>query len=241
MTVNILFPVLNEELRLARGIEQTIAYLREYPIFDYILTIVDNGSTDSTSLIAKELEKKYDQVSYIHLNEKGVGIALREGFKRNDCPIIGYMDIDLSTKLIHLKDMYDIFQNNQDIAIVNGSRLHKNSKVIGKKLSRKIMSRGLKIILNIFLGMKITDCICGFKFFRQEVLKNLIERSSNEKGWFFCIEIMLRAEKLGLGIQEIPVIWEDNPNTTVNTRRLIKEYLVHIFRLYKELIIKKKI
>ena len=239
MKINILFPVLNEERRLEKGIINTIKFMNKKFITDYKITIVDNGSIDNTEIIAKRLESIYYEVNYIKLSERGVGLALREGIKSNDCEIVGYMDVDLSTKLEHLLQVKEIFDSFPEVQIVNGSRLSKNSLVIGRKISREVTSRGLKYILKIALGMKIDDALCGFKFFRKNTIEDLIRISSDTNGWFYCAEILLRAEKKGIKIKEIPVVWQDDYDTTVNVKKLIKEYLKEISRLFFELRIKK--
>ena len=87
LSINLLFPVLNERLRLRSGIERSMAYLRENVTIPYQLTILDNGSEDETPQIARELAQKYPEVSYVRLEERGVGIAFREGIALNDCAV----------------------------------------------------------------------------------------------------------------------------------------------------------
>ena len=53
LTINLLFPVLNEKLRLEGGINRTIAYLRKHVTIPCQLTILDNGSEDETPEIGK--------------------------------------------------------------------------------------------------------------------------------------------------------------------------------------------
>lgn len=55
MRLVILFPVLNEELRLENGILKTIQYMDSQNYTDYELLIVDNGSVDRTKEIANNL------------------------------------------------------------------------------------------------------------------------------------------------------------------------------------------
>lgn len=234
MFINILLPVYNEEMRLEKGVKDTIRYFESINYTGYILTIVDNGSTDKTANIAEMLKKTYEQVHYLRLGEKGVGIAIRRGVLQNCCDIVGYMDIDLSTDIQHLRDVIDIFEEESDVAVVNGSRLNKNSKTIGRKWYRNVTSHGLTIILKIFLKMKATDSICGFKFFRKLVVENLINESGDEKGWFFIIELILRAERKNYKIRELPVRWQDDYNTTVHVWKLIREYLKSIWKLRRQ-------
>ena len=89
MTVNIVFPVLDEERRLEKGIRATERFLEKRKDIDAIITIVDNGSTDRTLDIIEELAQVYSNINYISLNEKGFGLAFREAVNKNDCDIVG--------------------------------------------------------------------------------------------------------------------------------------------------------
>ena len=119
--------------------------------------------------------------------------------------------------------------------MVNASRLNKKSNTIGRKWYRMITSYGLSFVLKLFLHMKATDAICGFKFFRKQAIEKLISSfDSNEKGWFYVIELLLRAERSNLSIFELPVKWEDDYNTTVHVWKLIKNYMRNIFILRRK-------
>lgn len=236
MKINILFPVLNEEKRLKSGIEKTLDYINQNKKADFILTIVDNGSTDETEEISRKLCEKDTRISYIKTSQKGVGLAIREGAAANTCEVVGYMDIDLSTDLKHLGEMVHIFLTHPDVLMINGSRLHKNSIIKGRKLFRRITSKGLTLFLKISLGMKASDSICGFKFYRKNFLEEMIQQSdTRENSWFFIIEMLIRGEKSGAQIHELPVHWEDDPNTTVKTGKLIRHYIKQTRRLRRQL------
>ena len=62
MKVNIVFPVLDEERRLEKGIRTTEAFLAKRRDIDAVITIVDNGSTDRTPDIIKELADVYSNI-----------------------------------------------------------------------------------------------------------------------------------------------------------------------------------
>jgi glycosyltransferase involved in cell wall biosynthesis len=229
------FPVLNEELRLENGIRKTIEYLREVNIFDYIITIVDNGSTDRTEEISNSLCVEYEEVHYIRIEKKGVGVAFRAAVQENVCDIIGYMDIDLSTELIALKKMKEAFSNDAALDIVNASRYNKDSVLIGRKWYRNMISYCLVGMLKVVFGMKATDAICGFKFFRKNCIEELLKSASDENGWFLLIEILLRAEKSGKKIYEVPVTWVYEEHTKVKIWKVTKNYLAQMYKLKKTL------
>ena len=236
LSINLLFPVLNERLRLEKGIEGCMAYLKENVKIPYQLTILDNGSEDETPEIGKRLEEKYPEVSYVRVGERGVGVAFRKGIELNTCDIVGYMDIDLSTDLKYLGKTIKMFQKYPQLQYVNGSRFSKKSDTKGRKWYRKITSMGLVILLKTIFRMKATDAVCGFTWLRKEVAEELVKESSNDNGWFYTIEFLLRAERKGMKIYDMPVEWQEDYNTTVRIWKTIKNYLVRIYKLKKAFI-----
>jgi len=94
MMFTIIFPVLNERLRLENGVTRTVEYLQSIAFEDYEIIIVDNGSEDETPQIAEKLCKKYDKVRYERINVRGVGAAFRRGVEVSHGDVVGYMDID---------------------------------------------------------------------------------------------------------------------------------------------------
>lgn len=231
MTLNILFPVLNEHLRLEKGIDRCVEYMRENVSIPYKLTIVDNGSDDDTPDIARRLVDKYEEVEYVRIEERGVGIAFKTGVMRTDADIVGYMDIDLSTDLEYLNKTIEMFEKDKNLQYVNGSRFSKQSQTHGRKWYRKITSAGLIVILKTMFGMKATDALCGFTFLRSDVAKKLVKQCSDDKGWFYTVELLLRAERQGIKIYDMPIEWVEDYDTTVNVPKTIKNYIIRIIKL----------
>ena len=241
MMLTIIFPVLNERLRLESGITRTVEYLDKIQFDDYEIIIVDNGSEDETPQIAEGLCKRYPKVAYERIAVRGVGAAFRRGVELSHGDVVGYMDIDLSTNIKHLGEAIHIFRTREDIDYINGSRFAKESDTRGRKWYRKITSQGLLILLKLFLGMKATDAICGFTFVRRQTALSLVEGCSQDNGWFYMIEFLLRAEKRGVKILDYPVEWQEDYNTTVKVFKTVCNYLVQIARLFREFYIKKNI
>jgi glycosyltransferase involved in cell wall biosynthesis len=232
MMLSILFPVYNEKKRLRRGITKTIAYLNHISFDEYEILIVDNASTDATPWIGRNLAKKYPKVRYVRILEKGVGAAFRKGTALSRGDVVGYMDIDLSTDIRHLGNVITAFQRYPLVDYFNGSRFAKASKTRGRKWYRKILSKGLVLLLKVVLGMRSTDAICGFTFVRRATALELIQASSRENGWFYMIEFLLRAERMGKHIVDYPVRWKEDYNTTVRILPTVWNYLKQITRLF---------
>ena len=233
MKLNILFPVLNEHLRLEKGIHNCMAYMREHIHIPYELTIIDNGSDDDTPDIAHVLEAIYPEVHYVRIEERGVGIAFKTGVEMTDADIVGYMDIDLSTDLKYVSKMLHVFKKYPELQYVNGSRFSPKSDTQGRKWYRKITSAGLVTILKCMFGMKATDALCGFTFLRTDLAKELVAKCSDDHGWFYTVELLLRAERMGAKIYDMPVEWIEDYDTTVNVPKTIKNYIIQIYKLKK--------
>lgn len=235
MKINIVLPVLNEELRLEKGLNGLLDFLEKNKEIVYEITIVDNGSTDATGKIARRFCAEHREVNYIRMEERGVGAAFRKAVACNTCEVIGYTDIDLSTELSALKITYAEFSENLDLDMVNASRYHKKSSLIGRKWYRNLVSYCLVGLLKFFFRMKATDAICGFKFFRKEVIERLLKESGDENGWFLLIEVLLRAERSGCNIRELPVTWVFEEHSKVRVVKVTFGYLKQMVRLAKKL------
>ena len=141
--------------------------------------------------------------------------------------------MDLATDLKHLDQVCEEFESGAQIVV--GSRLLKNSNVVGRTLKREITSRGLNFLLKVLLHVKFSDAMCGFKFYQHDVALELTRLCSENKGWFYCAEMMIRAEWLGYHITEIPVTWRDDPEgTKVKIGKLSMSYLSEIKKLRRE-------
>ena len=97
-TLDIVIPLYNEELGLPKSIKTLRSYLsQQMSVYQWRIVIADNGSTDSTLDVAKDLSNNYSGLAWIHLEQKGRGRALFKTWSESQADIICYMDVDLST------------------------------------------------------------------------------------------------------------------------------------------------
>jgi len=213
-TVDIVIPVLNEEVALPVCIEKLIAFTSDYPERDWRIVVADNGSTDRTTDIAIELSERHSNISLSRLEQRGRGRALKKAWSESDADVRLYMDVDLSTDLQSLPPLVAaIADDGYEVAI--GSRLIKNSEVIDRTVKREITSRGYNVMIHFFFPLtKWKDAQCGFKAISRRTAENILPLAK-DNAWFLDTELLLLAGKAGYGIKEIPVHWEDDPDTRV--------------------------
>ncbi|MFH8080300.1 MAG: glycosyltransferase family 2 protein [Candidatus Aenigmatarchaeota archaeon] len=230
MKVCVTLPVYNEEEQLESSVKKVLEICeRNYK--DFEILIADNASTDRTLEIAKRLSKTYEKVKYIHLPQKGRGRALKAAWQHTDADIMCYMDIDLSTDLKHLKELTDAIEQGYDVAF--GSR-HSEGSILKRSLKRDILSKGYVFLVKMFLGTKYNDYQCGFKAVNRKIVKELIPKIKDNE-WFFDTELIVKADKYGYKLKEIPVKWIEDKGSTVNIKKTVVNYIRNIFRLRREL------
>jgi glycosyltransferase AglD len=211
--VSVVFPAHNEASQLENAVAQVDAVLKSYG-YSYEIIVAEDGSTDGTDRLAEELSKKNPCVRHIHGEKRlGRGKALNATFKQANGEIFVYMDVDLATDLRHLKELVDSIKvEGYDFS--TGSRMMKQSKV-ERSGTRQMTSKTYNFVVRFFLRSKIRDHQCGFKGFKKEPTLKLIDKVQ-ARHWFWDTEILVRAQREGYRVKEIPVEWKSGAGTKVN-------------------------
>lgn len=235
MTFDITIPVLNEEETLQAQVRQLHAFVTQHfpDTRQWKIVIADNGSTDRTEPLGRELSGEFSNVQFLKVPDRGVGLALKTSWSQSQADIVGYMDLDLATDLKHFPEAYSAIAE-EDFDIVYGTRLHPEAKVIGRSFKREVSSRVFNWILSTYLGVQFSDGMCGFKWLKRTHYPALYERGAQNNGWFFSTELLTTAEWLKLKIKELPVVWTDDVSSSrVEILPLAKRYLRSMWELKK--------
>jgi glycosyltransferase involved in cell wall biosynthesis len=226
--VEVVVPVYNEQEGLERSIRRLHRFLRERFPFSWRIVIADNASTDATPEIAAALARRLGGVDFVRLERKGRGRALRAAWGQSQARVVAYMDVDLSTDLRALLPLVaPLLSGHSDLAI--GSRLARGARVVrGPK--RELISRAYNRLLHVALRARFSDAQCGFKAVRADALATLLGEVRDD-GWFFDTELLVRAQRRGLRIHEVPVDWVDDPDSRVDIVRTALTDLRGVARL----------
>ena len=213
-SLDVVIPVLNEEKALASSATAVSEYLStNLDDYDWRIRIADNGSTDSTPEIAQGLAKQDDRLSYLRIEQRGRGRALREAWLDSKADVLCYMDVDLSTDLVALPKLVTaIVDDGYDVAI--GSRLARGAEVLGRSPHRELISRAYNLIIRTMFLTRFRDAQCGFKAIGRRAADQLVP-VVRDTTWFFDSELLVLAEKNGYRIKEVPVTWRDDSDSRV--------------------------
>jgi len=214
----IIIPCYNEAKRL-----KTLAF--EHFITTHVdvqFLFINDGSTDLTKDILKELQIRTDHITVTHLlKNKGKGEAIREGIQQalltGNYNYIGYLDADLSTPL---EEFYRLYQKMlaKNKSIVFGSRIKKADTVIERSYFRHLVGRTIATVVDKKLKLGCYDTQCGAKIFSSEILKEVVQQPFLTK-WFFDVEIFMRLKKQHgeLNALEIPLtVWRSVKSSKLN-------------------------
>ena len=231
-SVEIVIPVLNEEVSLPRCIARLVEFLEsdDSPEWDWRVTVADNGSTDRTPEVGRALSDADSRIAITRLEQRGRGRALKQAWMASTADVRCFMDVDLSTGLNALPELVSaVSDGGNGVAI--GSRLMPGSTVVGRTLKREVTSRCYNALIRIMFPRKtFRDAQCGFKAVSPEVCRRVLPLVENT-GWFFDTELLLLSLRAGYRIKEIPVHWEDDPDTRVRILSTAMEDLRGLLRV----------
>jgi len=227
--VDVVIPVYNEEGDLARSVTTLRRFMLNHVAHDWRIVVADNASTDRTLDIAKELAALYrNQVTYVHLDQKGRGRALRRAWTESDADVVTYMDVDLSTDLSALPVLIEaLIDSEYDVAI--GSRLARGAQV-ERGLKREVISRIYNLMIKVMFWHGFSDAQCGFKGVTRRAVREIVPLIEDQ-AWFFDSELLLLAERMGYQIFEVPVRWRDDPDSRVRIVSTAWEDIKGLFRV----------
>jgi len=205
MKYSIVIPMFNEE-DWVENVHNTLSKFIAENNLDAQLIFATDGCTDNTVNIIKKIQNKYPElINYNHPEKLGRGRALSYVIKNVDTPYVIYMDSDLATDLKYLLVLMNELENGADI--VTGSRLMKGS-ICKRRKKRDFVSKIYNKLCRILFNSKIYDHQCGFKGFRRDSILPWIDEVKNTH-WSWDTEILIRGQRKGLIIKEIPIAWAD--------------------------------
>ena len=193
--LSIFFPFWNEEKNIRSVVEKAVVVAKKVAKKWEIL-MIDDGSSDKTPTIGRELERKYNEVKLIrHEPNRGYGAALKEGLTKAKYDLVVFTDGD---------GQFDFSQVEKFLDKLNG-----NDMVIGFRsvrrdsLVRHLLMLYLKIHDLVLFGFKFRDIDCGFKLFTKKAIKSIMPLKS--EGAMITTEILAKAKRKGLKIVEVSV------------------------------------
>lgn len=218
--LTLVMPAFNEAARLQVTLPQTISYLESLGEPTELI-VVDDGSTDETGAIAEAALAKSEVVETRLLryeNNRGKGYAVRLGLLAASAETALFSDADLSTPLTEtLKVVEPVRSGRCDLSF--GSRALDRSLIgVHQPWRREQGGRLFNFLVRVATALPYWDTQCGFKAFRMNVCRPLIEAAKIDR-FGFDVELIYLAHLAGLHLCEIPVRWNHDPASKISVMR----------------------
>ena len=214
--LSVVIPAYNEEKRLPVTLKDIDRHLSKAD-YAYEIIIVDDGSTDNTVKTVENLGVPYLRVVK-NKGNRGKGYSVKHGMDKAGGKYILFMDADNASTVSEVEGLLPhLISRKFEVAI--GSRYKSPSSIKKRQpFYRVLLGRGGNLLIQLTLLPGINDTQCGFKLFSHQAAKRIFRHQTVER-FGFDIEILRIAKALGYRIKEIPVVWRDDPNTSVRFLR----------------------
>ena len=229
MTISIIIPAYNEELLIESTVGSILEFLEE-TFNEGEITIINDGSTDSTQAVLENLiEKNSGKINLKLINNKqnqGKGYSVKQGILQSVGKVRIFIDADLPFRLEVIKEIHKRITDGNDIVI--GDRNNLESELMNVHPIRKLAGAVYSAFVQLFVSGGITDTQCGLKGFSAKAAQFIFSRTTIN-GFGFDVEVLRIGQKHSFSISRLPVRMENN---RLDSRvHLVKDSLIMLWNL----------
>jgi glycosyltransferase AglD len=223
--ISIVMPAHNEQGYLEPAVKAVLTGLRDRDA-DFEVLVVENGSVDDTAAEASALAETFSEVRVLRSPVADYGRALKTGFRAAQGDIVVNFDVDL-VDLGFLDAAVAVMERTNAVIVVGSKRSPgaEDQRAIG----RRFITATFAGILRMAFGLRISDTH-GLKALRKAPLADLVEECAFGAD-IFDTELILKADRAGLTIEEIPVVVREQRAPRTSVVRRIPRALVGLGRL----------
>lgn len=223
MNVSLVIPAYNESSIIQdtlRAVSAKLAELTE----TYEVLVVDDGSTDGMGDLVERCGDPHVRLERYTPN-RGKGCAVRTGMLAARGDIVLCTDADLAYGVDVFAVILERFAAG-DADLVIGSRRIGPDGYQSYPPLRLLASKVFGLLVKLVSGLAC-DTQCGIKGYRWEAARAIFSRCTTD-GFSFDFEALMRSDKMGLKVEQIPV-------SVVNFRESKVHIVKDSFRMFRDL------
>lgn len=217
-SVSIIIPAYNEESRIGVALSAAADFFGASGA-GFELLVVDDGSTDGTVAAVEAWRREREAAGRpavlrrLSIAHAGKGAAVRAGMLAAAGDYLLMADADCSTPFAEWGALEAALRAGAQVAV--GSRQVPGSTITrSQSWPRRWLGRMFGSLVRSALPVGVIDSQCGFKGFTAAAGRELFS-GIRSRGFSFDVEVLLRARSLGYRVAEIPVHWENHPDSRV--------------------------
>jgi dolichyl-phosphate beta-glucosyltransferase len=231
MDISIIIPAFNESQKIGRDVEAAASFFSETGLEGEVI-VVDDGSSDDTAEVARQAKIPSPLKRIILRLEKnsGKGASVKRGVLESKGKVVLYADSGTCIPYANaLPVIRKIMAGELDLGL--GSRRLRETVILrNRTLRRRIISWVFHQAAIFVAGLPrwISDSQCGFKVYKGNIARELFAGLVTS-GFLFELEIILKALRRGLRIEEFPVEWtcdlDSRLRPAAQAKNVLKELL----------------
>lgn len=222
-TLSLAIPLYNEESNINKVIIPVLSELEKGKV-NYELILVDNGSHDKTGQLIRELAERNNKLKIVRIEvNQGYGYGILKALEEASGKYVGFICGDGQVEPSDIVRVYHKLISD-DLDLCKASRVIRQDG-----LQRKIISFFYNLFFSLlFVSIKSKDINATPKIMKREVYEKLNLKS---RDWFIDAEVMIKCEKMGCKIQEVPITFYQRKEGVSNVRfSTILEFIKNILR-----------
>ncbi|MCX6029724.1 MAG: polyprenol monophosphomannose synthase [Chloroflexi bacterium] len=196
LSLTVILPTYNERENIPILIEGILRHVQT-PV---TVLVVDDNSPDGTWQVVEAIAAREPRVRLLRrTTERGLTSAIWAGIRAADTDAVSWMDCDLAMPPDLIPHLLARLVAGADIAI--GSRYVAGGSDPGHSLMARAFSVTINLFASLLLGWRVRDYTSGFVAARRSVFDKITLRGDYGE---YCIDLLARAQRLGLRIEEVP-------------------------------------
>jgi glycosyltransferase involved in cell wall biosynthesis len=185
---------------------------------DFEILVIENGSTDGTAEIARQLAAEYPGVRVSSRPVANYGAALREGVLASRGELVVTLDVDYY-ELGFVDHALALLDSGDDAPVIVVASKRAPGSRDERPWPRRLVTAVFSSLLRAGFSLSVSDTH-GMKAMRRAPVERLIRRCRFESD-LFDTELVIRAERAGLAVAELPArAQERRPSRTPIWRRV---------------------
>lgn len=224
---SIVIPVYNEAPIIEGSIRELHARIEKLGK-PFEIIVAENGSRDDTRQIAELLASELPNVHVLSSETPNYGLALKRGILAARGRTIHCDEIDICDADFHRRALELLVGDDGGFDLVVGSKTMvgaRDQRPLGRRLATKVMNG----LLRVSLGFGGTDTH-GLKAFRREAMVSVVKRCVVDRD-MFASELVIRAEREGKRIVEIPLNLREKREPSIQLTRRVPRVLRNLAEL----------
>lgn len=236
--ITIMMPAYNEEKDLPGLLDRIKNAMSGWA--NYQILVVDDGSHDRTAQIVQDAAARMPAKLIQHPQNMGLGAAMRTGLKAaaQESDVVVTLDADNSQDPMLIKSMVERLGEGFDVVIA--SRFQPGAQEVGVPPFRVFLSHVASAGIRTLVGYRgVRDYTCGFRAYRAETLRKLIQTFGDhfirENGFSCMFELLLNLRSLDAKATEVPLILRYDLKEGASKMRILRtmwRYVVTLTRGY---------